>query len=514
MSINYFKEYYKAFGNNLELKIKNAPGNTLKKLKAKKDVITTDKWNSIENKAHLKAFTVAGVMKADLLQEMYNYVEKGIKEGWSFDTFKKKVSEGDLLKRMSEAGWTGRNKETGNVNASRLQVIYDTNLKMASAQGKFERLKLISDKKPYWEYNQVERNTKRKEHAQFHKKKFRFDDPIWNTIYPPGGFRCACYVTATDDATGLENGYDYIDNIDRKEFPISPLEAFTPDTDKYVAKIGKQLTAMLKEKEAIIKSKAVVGAVAEKTNEMPKDMDFDKLQSYKISDGTIDDYDNEGWFYDNFDNYSNLMKNRLGYVPSPKMLKSVFLSENLHDNLNCSITMLTKDSFSLIMESGQARIRRVINLKTNTVDHALLVIGKSVRNNNQGVAQMMANQLAFYKELGINKIEVHANIDVGCYTWSQYGFKFKNQEANEVFYSNATRNYTIQNLNEAEKKCLKECENNKLEVYELVEYFKKQNLDARKILINNQLDWYGVLDLKDKDSKQRALKRIYEKLKK
>ncbi len=120
---------------------------------------------------------------------------------------------------------------------------------MAYAKGQYDQMKLISEIKPYWIYTQIERNTKRHDHALLHGKKFRHDDPIWNTIFPPSGFGCKCSVTPTKDGEGVENGADYLEQFkDSEDFQLSPLKAWEPDTSKYVEGIKQKLEEMLKKK--------------------------------------------------------------------------------------------------------------------------------------------------------------------------------------------------------------------------------------------------------------------------
>ncbi len=102
---------------------------------------------------------------------------------------------------------------------------------------------LVKDKKPYWIYHQVERKTKRAEHSIYNGRKFHCDDPIWNTIYPPSGFRCSCWVEAVAEPDGVESGSNIEINPD--EHPISPLSVWKPETDKYVEGIQRVLDEML-----------------------------------------------------------------------------------------------------------------------------------------------------------------------------------------------------------------------------------------------------------------------------
>lgn len=271
--MNRIAEYIKLFGklpkvnfaentdDSLQMLLKMPPDKALEWLnKRGKNIIPTKTYKDMEKEAHNTAFTVANIMKADVLQEVHNYVQRAIEEGWSYNTFKKKVVNGDLIDRMKKAGWTGD-------ESSRLKVIYDTNLRMASAKGRYQKLMNISDKKPYWIYHQVHRKTKRKDHEKFDGKKFRFDDPIWQTIYPPSGHGCSCWIEATDDPTGVENGNDYKDMLDKSEdFPISPLKVWEPDTTKYTQSLRAAVDEILKSAQNNVAAKPKANQMSNEYN--------------------------------------------------------------------------------------------------------------------------------------------------------------------------------------------------------------------------------------------------------
>jgi hypothetical protein len=100
---------------------------------------------------------------------------------------------------------------------------------------------------PDWEYFQIQRNTKRPEHAFFHGKIFKWNDPIWSWLYPPSKIGCGCKVVAREATEKVESGEQYMDKFENnKEFNISPLKAWEPDTKKYSSGIKSQLEKMLK----------------------------------------------------------------------------------------------------------------------------------------------------------------------------------------------------------------------------------------------------------------------------
>lgn len=223
---------------NIKIKMRLTSRQALELFRKKKGkMIPTKKWDEMSAEAHDKAFTVANIMSADILQEVYSYVEKAMDEGIPFAQFKKDAVNDGLIERMQQAGWTGNKK-------ARLKIIYDTNISTARAKVNYQQQMLIKDVEPYWIYHQIDRKTKNPEHAKLDKLKFRADDPIWQTIYPPSAFGCACWVESTDDPTGCVASKGLQLNLDN--FNISPLKAWKPDVQKYNKKIRAKLVKALK----------------------------------------------------------------------------------------------------------------------------------------------------------------------------------------------------------------------------------------------------------------------------
>ena len=60
--------------------------------------------------------------------------------------------------------------------------------------------------------------------------------------------------------------------------------------------------------------------------------------------------------------------------------------------------------------------------------HALLKVGEKMQG--KGVAKgIIKALLPYYEKMGVDKIEVNANMDVGGYTWARFGFKAARQQA-------------------------------------------------------------------------------------
>ncbi len=169
-------------------------------------------WYDTWQEEHHRAFVVAKMCKADLLQEVHDSLQKAVDTGMTFEEWKKDIVpklEGKWLGRTYGDIWVndlGRDiedlpeKQRDKIIApKRLETIYRTNMKVAHAAGQYESLMDMADLYPYWRYCTQEDERVRKGHAALNDKVFRHDDPFWDTHYPPNGWNCRCYVRAMDE---------------------------------------------------------------------------------------------------------------------------------------------------------------------------------------------------------------------------------------------------------------------------------------------------------------------------
>ncbi len=177
----------------------------------------TDVWR--EANAH--AFTVAKATSLDVLRTIRAEVDKAIGVGQTLESFKKA-----LRPRLEELGWWGQQEvldaDTGEVTKAqlgstrRLRTIYQTNVQTSYMAGRYKRLVDNADDRPYWRYVAIMDGRTRPEHAALNGKVWRWDDPIWQVIWPPNGWGCRCRVVALTQAefdklgVALENGRDAI----------------------------------------------------------------------------------------------------------------------------------------------------------------------------------------------------------------------------------------------------------------------------------------------------------------
>lgn len=170
-----------------------------------KGIAVTENWHDLWQEAQARAFTVAGVAKLDLLQDIRGAVDAAIKEGKTEQWFLNELAP--ILKKK---GWWGKkevtNPDTGEVrhvrqgSPSRLKLIYRQNTQSAYMAGRYKQQIENADAAPYLRYIAVLDQKTRPAHAALHNMVFRFDDPFWGAMYPPNGWNCRCRVAAYSES--------------------------------------------------------------------------------------------------------------------------------------------------------------------------------------------------------------------------------------------------------------------------------------------------------------------------
>lgn len=158
----------------------------------------TNNWYEMLEDAHSKAFTISKMTDAELLQDTHNLLQKSIKNGWSAGK-----AQRELKKLFQERGWWGKKEivdENGNKkviqlgSARRVKTIYRTNIQTAFNAGRYLQQLQDVDFAPYFQYMCILDERTRPAHRALHGKVFRYDDPIWASLYPPNGWGCRCFV--------------------------------------------------------------------------------------------------------------------------------------------------------------------------------------------------------------------------------------------------------------------------------------------------------------------------------
>lgn len=146
--------------------------------------VLTEKWDDLWKAQHIRGFMVAGVMKADLLMDLREAIEKAITDGETLDDFRKRFDD-----IVAKRGWVykgGRNWRT--------KVIYDTNLRQSYNAGRYKQMADpdVIALRPYIRYRHGDSRNPRPLHLSWHGLILRHDDPWLKTHKPQNGWGCRC----------------------------------------------------------------------------------------------------------------------------------------------------------------------------------------------------------------------------------------------------------------------------------------------------------------------------------
>ncbi|EDV4904161.1 phage head morphogenesis protein [Salmonella enterica subsp. enterica] len=209
----------------------------------------TQGWKDLQDEVHAVQFAVAGITKLDVLNDIHQGLAGALKNGTTLSQF-----QDELEPVLQRKGWLGRGlvaNDDGELLGKqlmpyRLETIFRTNVQSAYAAGRHQWLMSTVKERPYWQYIAVMDNRTRPAHAALNGRIFRWDDPIWQTLFPPNGYNCRCYVRALTQAqvdahpVGVESSDGYLVTIQQPygtDGEMRPVNAFRDP------KSGQLLTA-------------------------------------------------------------------------------------------------------------------------------------------------------------------------------------------------------------------------------------------------------------------------------
>ncbi len=190
------------------------------------------------------AFTVSGYTKAQVLKKFQDELLKSIENGTTMDEFK-----GEMNEFLENKGYKG-------LTAFQADNIFRTNIQTAYQVGHYKQMtsEEVMKYRPYWQYDAVNDRRTRPSHLAMDGKVYRADDPIWDTWYPPNGFRCRCSVNTLSERQVVERGLSIEDKPPRggevngvfinispdPKFATNPAKAvFNPDMTGYPEALKK-----------------------------------------------------------------------------------------------------------------------------------------------------------------------------------------------------------------------------------------------------------------------------------
>lgn len=205
----------------------------------RRDPITDDELDALTELERERAFWVAGVSEADLVQEVFDQIDRAIVDGTDLAEFKKVVSE-----KLADA-W-------GAEDAARVENIFRTNILDAYNDGRHEVMTdpIVLQARPYWRCDRMHGGSKHGDKCICGKMDGIVrpaDDPLWQVAHPIFHHGCGCHLTPMSRAEVLrEGGVSRVPELGdgpAKGFgkpPAGPVEEdrWVPDVAAYSPEIG------------------------------------------------------------------------------------------------------------------------------------------------------------------------------------------------------------------------------------------------------------------------------------
>ena len=168
--------------------------------------LPTKRWNDLEGAMHTRAFTVAGAMRADILLDFRNAVDKAIEKGESLQDFRNQFYQIASKWRESDPSFDEKMKKP-KYGAWRSKVIYQTNMLTAAAAAQERQAREMPEVFTHAKYICMMMPTSRDEHKAWNGTVLPINDPWWEKHSPPNGFGCLCekeFISKYEMKAGLE----------------------------------------------------------------------------------------------------------------------------------------------------------------------------------------------------------------------------------------------------------------------------------------------------------------------
>lgn len=196
------------------------PADTVRAFEARDRLRLTVNWTDMWQAEHAREFTVSKLQQLDIVAEIQAAVADFIANGGTPAEF-----TANLEPYLRSKGWWGAVTDpslTGtdqpvNIGPARLRTIYDTNLRVSRAAGRWARIQALKGDRPFLRYTAVLDARTRPLHRAWHGTILPVDDEWWDTHYPPCGWYCRCTVRQLSQR-----------DLDRNGWKVSPRPPLDP----------------------------------------------------------------------------------------------------------------------------------------------------------------------------------------------------------------------------------------------------------------------------------------------
>lgn len=167
-------------------------GDLVKWIEAKNPRAITN-WNDLGTDEYARAFTAARTAGFDIVDDLYFAFVDVMERGGTERDYAKLV-----VPTLQEKGWL---RGDGEAIARRVQLIYDTNLRLARGAGQWDRIQKGKRSLPYLRAatardTRVRRppDSPHSDHRAWDGIILPVDHPFWTRWWVPLGFRCRCTI--------------------------------------------------------------------------------------------------------------------------------------------------------------------------------------------------------------------------------------------------------------------------------------------------------------------------------
>lgn len=149
----------------------------------------TDWWLETLRGQHDRAFVIAGATDVAMLEEFQTALVGYAERGGTVEDF---AADFDSL--VEKYGWDYRGERD-----HRIRTIFETNMRTSFMAGRLKQMRDpdVVKLRPYWQYLHADSRipaTPRKLHTDWDGLVLLWDDPWWDTHFPPNDWLCSCGV--------------------------------------------------------------------------------------------------------------------------------------------------------------------------------------------------------------------------------------------------------------------------------------------------------------------------------
>jgi SPP1 gp7 family putative phage head morphogenesis protein len=200
--------------------------------------VARDEWDEMEADERRRSFSVAGAAQADVVAEVWEAIDRAIRDGTDLEVFKAAAGA-----QLAEA-WGGE-------DAPRLETVFRTNVMTAYNDGRYAVFSApaVKEARPYFRFDAILDDRTDDECEDLNGTVLPQDDPFWDRNTPPLHFNCRCLITGLSRDEAEDEGIDEAPDIQHADdgFGARPDqgEDWSPDTASYPGPIADALKIKL-----------------------------------------------------------------------------------------------------------------------------------------------------------------------------------------------------------------------------------------------------------------------------